>query len=182
MTSRKFVDVVLALLAHFAVGISWVAVAASVMGSLDVLRRMLMNSEFAWDTDPAAPALGDPDRARRGVDQPPLLPVVDASRGQREARVGGAHDRVVRRPPRRAGAYLWTRLLLVGAQVGPEAGQSRPWGPLAWAAHHARLALPAAIGLVTAGYLLLSRHSPIVVIVKTLLRRIRGRRGAAVAR
>ena len=50
MTSRKFVDVVLALLAHFAVGISWVAVAASVMGSLDVLRRMVMNSEFAWDT------------------------------------------------------------------------------------------------------------------------------------
>ncbi len=50
MTSRKILDIALALLAHIAVGVSWVAVAASVMGSLDVARRMVMNSEFAWDT------------------------------------------------------------------------------------------------------------------------------------
>ena len=183
MTSRKFVDVVLALLAHFAVGISWVAVAASVMGSLDVLRRMVMNSEFAWDTGRLPQPWAIPlalvaawvshrfflwSMRRAGSGQ--------LAWGARTIAWSGALLGVL------LGAYLWTPALLVGAQVGPEAGQSRPWGPLAWAAHHARLALPAAIGLVTAGYLLLSRHSPIVVIVKTLLRRIRGRRGAAVAR
>ena len=66
--------------------------------------------------------------------------------------------------------------LQVGAQVGPASGQSQPWGVLGWAAHHARLVVPAVVALVTAGMLLLSRHSPLVVIVKIWGRRMGGRR------
>jgi hypothetical protein len=39
-------NVALALLAHVAVGASWALTAVAVMGSLDVVRRMAMNSEF----------------------------------------------------------------------------------------------------------------------------------------
>ncbi|HHU39205.1 MAG TPA: hypothetical protein GXZ45_08010 [Propionibacterium sp.] len=186
MTSRKIVDVVLALLAHFAVGVSWVAVAASVMGSLDVARRMAMNSEFAWDTG--------------RLPQPWVIPIALVAAwishrfflwamrragngellwGARVIAWSGALLGVL------LGAYLWTPALLVGAKVGPAAGESQPWGLLAWGAHHARLALPAVIGLVTAGMLVLSKHSPLVVIVKSLYRRVRsfrGRRRVSVAR
>lgn len=181
MTSRKIVDTLLALLAHFAVGISWVAVAASVMGSLDVARRMVMNSEFAWDTG--------------RLPQPWVIPLALVAAwishrfflwsmrraghgtpawGARTIAWSGALLGVL------LGVYLWTPALLVGAQVGPAAGESRPWGVLAWAAHHARLALPAAVGLVTAFLLLFSRHSPVVVIVRAIVRWIRGRRRVAV--
>lgn len=181
MTSPKILDLALALVAHVAVGISWVAVAASVMGSADVLRRMLMNSEFAWDTG--------------RLPQPWVIPLALVAAwlshrfflwamrragngtlawGARVVAWSGALLGVL------LGAYLWTPALQVGAQVGPAAGESQPWGLLAWGAHHARLALPAAVGLVTAGLLLFSRHSPIVVIARGLFRRIRGRRSASV--
>lgn len=61
------------------------------------------------------------------------------------------------------GAYLWTPALQTGTQVGPAAGQSRPWGVLGWAAHYGRVAVPALVGLVTAVLLVASRHSPLVV-------------------
>lgn len=183
MTPRKLLDYLLALLAHFAVGISWVAVAVSVMGSLDVLRRMLMNSEFAWDTG--------------RLPQPWAIPIAlvvawvshrfflwamrragngKLAWGARAIAWSGALLGTL------LGAYLWTPALLVGAQVGPSAGESTPWGIFGWAAHHARLALPAAVGLVTAGYLVLSKHSPLVVIVKSIGTWIRGRRRTALAR
>ncbi len=182
MTSRKILDIALALLAHIAVGVSWVAVAASVMGSLDVARRMVMNSEFAWDTG--------------RLPQPWVIPLALVAAwvshrfflwamrragdgkllwGARVVAWSGVLLGVL------LGVYLWTPALLVGAQVGPAAGQSAPWGILGWAAHHAKLALPAAIGLVTVGMLLLSKHSPIVVIAKGLFRWIRGRRRRVVA-
>ena len=75
-----------------------------------------------------------------------------------------------------------TPALQVGAQVGPAAGESRAWGVLGWAAHYAKLGVPAVMGLVTAAYLLLSQHSPLVVIVKNLVAWFRGRRWPAVAR
>ncbi|MFV0453342.1 MAG: hypothetical protein ACK5LS_14080, partial [Propioniciclava sp.] len=40
----------LALVAHALVGLSWCVTAFAVMGSLDVVRKMAMNSEFALDT------------------------------------------------------------------------------------------------------------------------------------
>lgn len=183
MTSRKFLDIALALLGHVAVGVSWVAVAASVMGSLDVARRMVMNSEFAWDTG--------------RLPQPWVIPLALVAAwishrfflwamrragdgellwGARVVAWSGALLGVL------LGAYLWTPALLVGAQVGPAAGRSTPWGVLGWGAHYARMALPAAIGLVTVGMLLFSRHSPVVVIVKNIVRWIRGRRRPAMAR
>ena len=182
MNPRKIADVLLALLAHVAVGASWVLVAASVMGSLDVARRMVMNSEFAWDTG--------------RLPQPWVIPIalVAAWLSHRlflwaMRRVGGGRlawgARVIAWSGALLGvllgAYLWTPALQVGAQVGPAAGQSTPWGILGWGAHHARMALPAAFGLVTAAYLLVSKHSPLVVIVKSALAWIRGRRGASVA-
>lgn len=183
MNPRKILDLALALLAHFAVGISWVAVAASVMGSLDVARRMVMNSEFAWNTG--------------RLPQPWVIPLalVAAWLSHRfflwaMRRAGGGKlawgARVIAWSGALLGvllgAYLWTPALQVGAQVGPVAGQSQPWGILGWAAHHARLALPAAFGVVTAGYLLVSKHSPLVVIVKSIVRWIRGRRRVVAAR
>lgn len=182
MNPRKILDVAVALLAHVAVGASWVAVAASVMGSLDVARRMVMNSEFAWDTG--------------RLPQPWVIPIALVAAllshvffGWAMRRAGGGKPawgaRVIAWSGALLGvllgAYLWTPALQVGAQVGPAAGQSQPWGILGWAAHHARLALPAAIGLVTVGMLLLSKHSPVVVIVKNIFRWIRGRRRPSMA-
>ena len=76
------------------------------------------------------------------------------------------------------GAYLWTPALQVGVQVGPASGQSTQWGVLGWAAHHARLALPALVALLTAVLLLFSNHSPLVVAGRALTRRFRGARRA----
>lgn len=183
MNPRKIGDVALALLAHVAVGVSWVAVAASVMGSLDVVRRMLMNSEFAWDTG--------------RLPQPWVIPLALLAAALSHGfflwamrRAGGGTlpwgARVIAWSGALLGvllgAYLWTPALQVGAQVGPAAGESRAWGVLGWAAHYAKLGVPAVMGLVTAAYLLLSQHSPLVVIVKNLVAWFRGRRRPAVAR
>ena len=164
---RRIVDVVLALLAHVAVGASWVLVAASVMGSLDVLRRMAMNSEFAWDTG--------------RLPQPWMIPVGLVAALVAHLFFSWAMHRAGRgRPAWGAaviawcgvllgvllGAYLWTPALEVGARVGPAAGQSQPWGLLGWAAHHSRLVVPALVGAWTLFLLLFSRQSPLVVIAR----------------
>lgn len=168
-------DWALALLAHLLVGASWVVTALAVMGSLDVARRMVMNSEFAYDTG--------------RLPQPWVIPIglvaawlshrffLWAMRragggtlpwGGRAIAWAGALMGVL------LGAYLWTPALQVGAQVGPSSGQLRPWGLLGWAAHYATLALPAIVGIVTLGYLFLSRYSPVVVILRALVRWVRG--------
>ena len=177
---RRAVDVLLALLAHAAVGASWVLVAVSVMGSLDVVRRMVMNSEFAWDTG----RLPQPWMILVGL-AAALASHIFFTWAMRRA--GGGRPAWGARVVAWCGvllgvllgAYLWTPALQVGAQVGPASGQSQPWGVLGWAAHHARLVVPAVVGLVTAGMLLLSRHSPLVVIVKIWARRMGGRRSSS---
>lgn len=172
-------DWALALLAHLCVGISWMITSLAAMGSLDVVRRMLMNSEFAFDTG--------------RLPQPWVIPVGLALAYGSQLFFGWSMRRVGRGTPAWgsrvvvvaaialgvvAGAYLWTPALQVGAKVGPASGQYAAWGILGWAAHYGRMALPA-IALAVAGALVLfSRHSPLVVIVKALLRRVRAWRAA----
>ncbi|MDO5534439.1 MAG: hypothetical protein Q4F65_07290 [Propionibacteriaceae bacterium] len=175
----RVVDIALALIGHVAVGISWVAVAAAVMGSLDVARRMVMNSEFAWDTG--------------RLPQPWVIPLalIAAWISHRfflwaMRRAGGGRlawgARVVAWSGVwlgvLLGAYLWTPALLVGAQVGPAAGQSEPWGVLGWAAHHARLVVPGLVGAWTVLLLFFSKHSPLVVIAKAAWGALARRRAA----
>ena len=160
----KAVDLLLALAAHAAVGLAWAATAASVMGSVGVARRIVTNSEFAWDTGrlpqpwaiPLAMALvvvahaffrWAMRRYRRG--EAAYGPVVLAWAG---AFLGVAY-----------GAYLWPPPVLVGSTVGPHSGESQPWGTLAWVAYHARVWLPAVVGIVTAILAVASRNSPLVV-------------------
>lgn len=180
---RRALDGLLALVAHGAVGAAWGLTTLAVMGSLDVGRRMVMNSEFAFDTG----RLPQPWVIPLG-----LLGVWLAHRFFRwsMARAGGG------RPAWDArviawcgvllgvllGAYLWTPALQVGVLVGPASGQSTPWGALGWAAHYARLAVPAAVGLITAAMLLLSRHSPLVVAWRAVNRRVRGLRASTASR
>lgn len=173
----RLVDLFLALVAHAALGASWVVTAAAIMGSLDVARRMVMNSEFAWDTG--------------RLPQPWVIPLgllaawvshrfflwimrrLGQGRlpyGGRAVAWAGALLGVL------LGAYLWTPALQVGAQVGPASGDSTPWGILGWAAHYARPGLPALVGLITGFLVLFSKHSPLVVAVKALGRWWRGRR------
>ena len=163
----RILDLALALLAHAAVGASWVLVAASVMGSLDVLSRMVMNSEFAWDTgrlpQPWVIGLGIVGIVMAHL----LFGWVMRSLGRGRAAWGpsviawsGALLGVA------LGAYLWVPPLQVGEQVGPASGQSTPWGVLGWIAHYARLALPALVGVITAALLLFSRNSPLVVLYR----------------
>lgn len=173
----KVLDLGLALLAHAAVGLTWLVTAAAVMGSLDVGRRMVMNSEFAFDTG--------------RLPQPWVIPlglvgiwVAHRFFGWSMRRFTGAE--AAYGPSVIAwcgvligvalGAYLWTPPLQVGAQVGPASGQYRAWGVAGWAAYWARLALPALIALVTAALVLFSRQSPLVVLVRGLLARIGHRR------
>lgn len=173
-SGARVLDWALALLAHLCVGFSWVVTTLAVMGSLDVLRRMLMNSEFAFDTG--------------RLPQPWVIPVglVLAYGSQwfftwSMRRAGGGTpawgSRVVVVVAVAlgvvVGTYLWTPALQVGAKIGPASGQYAAWGVLGWAAHYARMALPA-IALAFAGVLVVfSRHSPLVVMVKALVRRVR---------
>lgn len=170
-------DWLLALLGHFLVGASWVLLTLSLMGSLDVARRMVMNSEFAWDTG--------------RLPQPWVIPLALVAVWFSHRFFLWAMGRAGSgRPAWNAsvvafagiflgvlvGTYLWTPPLQVGARVGPMAGVSEPWGPLAWIAYHAHKVLPIFFGLLTAFLLLFSRQSPLVVIVKALARWGRGRR------
>lgn len=169
-------DWFLALLAHLAVGISWVVTTLAVMGSIDVLRRMAMNSEFAFDTG--------------RLPQPWMIPVGLAAAFVSQLFFRWTMRRAGRGTPPwgsrvvvvvaialgiLAGAYLWTPALQVGGKVGPASGQFAPWGVLGWGAHYSRLALPALAALFAGVLVLFSRHSPLVVIVKALARAIRGR-------
>lgn len=177
--ASRALDSVLALLANAAVGASWALTALAVMGSLDVARRMVMNSEFAFDTgrlpQPWVIPLGllavwlshlffRWSMTRAGSGRPAW--------GARVIAWCGVLLGVL------LGAYLWTPALQVGAQVGPASGVSAPWGVLAWVAHHARLGLPALVGLITAALVLFSRHSPLVVAAKALGRRLGAARTA----
>jgi len=148
------------------------------MGSLGVLRRIPMNSEFAWDTG--------------RLPQPWVIPIALGAAWVAHLFFGWAMRRYTRDAAAYGpsvvawagafcgvalGAYLWIPPLQVGARVGPASGQSTPWGPLGWAAYYARLALPALVGLVTAVLLLFSRHSPLVVAFRRVFPP-RGRRAA----
>ncbi len=179
------VDVLLALIAHALVGLAWLGTSFAVMGSLGVLRRIPMNSEFAWDTgrlpQPWAIAVG-------------VVGIVVAHWlfGQAMRRAG--HGTAAYGPSVVAwcgallgvllGAYLWIPPVQVGVQVGPSAGESTPWGPLGWAAYYSRMALPGVVGLITLVLLVASRQSPLVWAVRELYAhwrgpRARGRRVAA---
>lgn len=176
---NKVADLVLALVAHAAVGLAWAVTAAAVMGSLGVARRMVTNSEFAWDTgrlpQPWVIAVGivavvvahlffgwAMRRYRRG----------EAAYGPGVLAWAGAFLGVA------YGAYLWPPPVQVGELVGPRSGQSTPWGPLGWAAYHARLALPVLVGLVAAALALFSRHSPLVVWWRAPMARLQASRRA----
>lgn len=169
-------NVLLALVAHALVGLSWMVTAVAVMGSLDVVRKMLMNSQFAWDTD--------------RLPQPWVIPIgivaiwvstVLFRWAMRRAGGGtaawgpsviawcGVFLGVA------LGAYLWVPPLQVGLKVGPSSGQSTPWGITAWIAYYARLGLPAVVGLITAALVLFSKNSPLVVAIRRLRSRSRRR-------
>lgn len=163
-TPGRVVGVLVALVAHAAVGLAWLVTALAVMGSLGVLRRIPMNSEFAWDTgrlpQPWVIGLGIIVIVMAHL----LFGWVMRNLGRGRAAWGpsvvawcGALLGVV------LGAYFWIPPVQVGEQVGPAAGEATPWGPLGWIAHYARLALPAAVALVTGLLLLFSRNSPLVV-------------------
>lgn len=172
-------NVLLALLAHFAVGGAWALTAVAVMGSLDVVRRMAMNSEFAWDTG----RLPQPWVIPIGLVAAGLAHVFFVWAMKRAGRGRAAYSDVVVAicgvlVGVLLGAYLWTPPLVLGAKVGPASGQYAPWGLLGWGAYYARLALPGLIGLVAIVLVLFSRHSPLVFVVKWLAGLLRGRRSA----
>lgn len=179
----KVVDLLLATVAHGVVMAAWAITVLTVMGSLSVGRMMVMNSEFAWDTG--------------RLPQPWLLPIgiaaiaaahrffgwsmrrftgSEAAYGPSALAWAGAWAGAV------VGAYLWYPPIEVGRQIGPHSGQSTPWGPLAWIAHYARLAIPAAMTVVTAAVWLFSKHSPVVVAWKNLRRAFINRRGRRIKR
>lgn len=172
--ASRVLNVVIATLAHALVGAAWIVTTVAVMGSLDVVRKMFMNSEFAYDTG--------------RLPQPWVIPIGMAGiwladRFFRWAMRRAGHGTAAWGPSVIAwcgvffgvalGAYLWVPPLQVGEQVGPSAGQSTAWGPLAWLAYYARPALPAIVGLTTAGLVFASKNSPLVVAVKALLSRRR---------
>lgn len=155
-------DVVVALIAHCAVGAAWGVAAMTVMGLLSIPRRMLINSEWAFDMgrlpDPwvlllALPAIGLAHlffgwaMRRVGGGQAAYGPSVVAWAG---ALLGVAW-----------GAFNWAPPVTVGVQVGPKSGQSTPWDPLTWVAYYGRLWVPALVGLVTLALVLFSRQSPL---------------------
>lgn len=164
-SASKLVDLGVALVAHAVVGLAWVVVAAAVMGSLGVLRRIPMNSEFAWDTG--------------RLPQPWVIPLGLAAAWLAHRFFRWAMVRYTRALPAYGpsvvawcgallgvlvGAYLWVPPLQVGVRVGPASGQSAPWDLLGWAAFTARLWLPGLVGLVTLALVFLSANSPLVVL------------------
>lgn len=172
-------DLVVALVAHALVGLAWVAFGLAVMGSLGVLRRIPMNSEFAWDTG--------------RLPQPWVIPLALVAAWAAHRFFRWAMARLARGEPAYGptvvawagvlvgvvvGAYLWAPPLQVGVRVGPASGQSASWDAVAWVAYRARLWLPGAVGLVTLVLLFFSKNSPLVVLVRRFLRRPRRLRDA----
>lgn len=162
LTARWLLDLLLAALAHGAVAAAWAITVIPTMGLLSIPRRIVMNSEWAFDTGRLLPpwvvAVGAVAVAashvffgwamrRLGGGTPAYGPSVVATFG---VLIGIAW-----------GAYNWQPPVMVGRQVGPASGQWTPWGPLAWAAHYARLVVPALAGVVFAALLLFSRQSPL---------------------
>lgn len=171
-TFGAFVDWVLAALAHLLVLASWAATAAAVMGSVGVGRRMLMNSEFAWDTG----RLPQPWVIPLGVVAIVLSHLIFRFTMRRCTRGEAAYG-----PSVVAwtgvwlgvawGAYTWSGPVQEGRRVGPRSGQSTPWDPFVWAAYYARLWLPALVTLVTAALVLFSKNSPLVALLRAWRRR-----------
>jgi len=157
----KVADWVLAALAHAGVAAAWALTAVSVMGSLGIGRRILMNSEWAFDTgrlpQPWMIAVGlvaivvthrlfhwTMARYARGV--PAYGPSVVAWVG---VLAGVAY-----------GAYVWPPPVMVGRKVGPASGESTSWNLVSYAAYYARFWLPGLVALVTVVLALASRQSP----------------------
>lgn len=182
-TPGLVLDLLLAGLAHLAVLAAWAITVIPTMGLLSIPRRILMNSEWAFDTGRLLPpwvvAVGAVAIAaahaffgwamrRLGRGTPAYGPSVVATFG---VLVGVAW-----------GAYNWQPPVMVGRQVGPASGQWTPWGPLAWAAYYARLVVPAVAAAVFAGLLLFSRQSPLRVLAAAWERGRRARTRARRAR
>lgn len=176
-SGRTVVDVLLALAAHAAVGLAWLVTTLAVMGSLGVVRRIAMNSEYAWDTG--------------RLPQPWVIPLglvaaLAAHRFFAWTMRRAGHGRAAWGPSVvawcgvllgvLAGAYLWIPPVEVGLKVGPAAGVATPWGPIGWLAYASRLILPAVVGFVTAALLLLSKHSPLLAAWEWLRPRLRAPR------
>lgn len=161
-TAGRVLDLLLAAVAHVAVVAAWALTVVPTMGLLSIPRRMLINSEWAFDTGRLLPpwvvALGAVaivaahafftwSMRRVGGGTAAYGPSVLATFG---VLAGVAW-----------GAYNWQPPVQVGRLVGPASGQWTPWGPPAWAAYYARLVVPAVAAAVFAGLLLLSRQSPL---------------------
>lgn len=170
-SASKALDLLIALSAHALVGLAWVVTVVAVMGSLGVLRRIPMNSEFAWDTG--------------RLPQPWVIPLGLAAAWIAHRFFRWAMARYTRAEPAYgpsvvawagallgvlAGVYFWVPPVQVGVQVGPASGQATPWTVVGWAAYYARLWLPGAIGLVTLVLLFFSKNSPLVVFVQRFRR------------
>lgn len=150
--------------AHVLVFASWALTISAVMGALGVARRMVLNSDYAWDTG----RLPQPWVAGVGVVAIVLSHLLFGAAMRRLARGPAAYG-----PSVVAwcgvwlgvawGAYNWPPPVQVGRKVGPGSGQSTRWDLLGWVAHYARLWLPALVTLITAALVLFSRHSPLVV-------------------
>lgn len=175
-SAAKVVDLLVALVAHALVGAAWAVTALAVAGSLGVLRRIPLNSEFAWDTG--------------RLPQPWVIPLGLAAAWLAHRFFRWAMARFTRAEPAYGpsvvawsgallgllvGVYLWAPPLQVGVRVGPRAGQSAPWDLLAWAAYYARLWLPGLVGLVTLALVFLSPNSPLVVLARRWRRPRRAR-------
>lgn len=176
-TPRRLLDLLLAGVAHVAVLAAWAITIIPTMGLLSIPRRILINSEWAFDTGRLLPpwvvAAGATAIAvshlfftwsmrRLGGGRAPYGPSVVATFG---VLAGVAW-----------GAYNWQPPVQVGRQVGPASGQFTPWGPAAWAAYYARLAVPAVVALIAAALLLLSRQSPLRVLLSAWNSRTRAPR------
>jgi hypothetical protein len=161
-SAGKLLDLVLAALANAAVLGAWALMAAAVMGTLAIPRRMVMNSEWVFDTG----RLPQPWAIGVGI-----VAVVVAHLFFRWAmrRYSGG------RPTYSAsalawlgilagvayGAYLWQPPVAIGKKVGPASGQSTPWTLVGYVAYYARLALPAVVAAITALVWLVGRRSPL---------------------
>ncbi len=154
-------DILVALVAHALVGAAWTLTSMTAMGSLGVGRRMLINSEFAFDTG--------------RLPQPWVLPIGIAAIWVSHLFYNWSMKRVTRRdvawgPSVVAwagvllgalwGAYNWPPPVMVGETVGPQSGQSTKWGTLSWVAYSARVWIPAVLTVITGALFLFSRDSP----------------------
>lgn len=174
-SAGKALDWLLAALANVLVVAAWGITAASVMGSLAIPRRMLMNSEWALDFG----RLPQPWMIAVGVVAIVVAHRFFALAMRRYTRGAPAYGASVLAWCGLAlgvayGAYYWAPPVVVGKQVGPAAGQSTRWGIPAYVAYYARLGLPAVFALVAGLLVLFGKQSPWRAF-------LRGRRRARIA-